>query len=322
MNNCARVDSIFYQVQVGDSLSKIIRRYYGVLPLSRQSSIIETILLENPEIKNPDRIYPGQVLLMDVPIQYCEPGDIHTPVIEADNDTVKTLKENLQNTTPQERNMISHLAPIMIGTGSANLSMIEYTFKTNAPLISEIAESYNNYKNGQITKGQYDYQRRKNISRLKQKLGPTKLAINHKKPLNEILRISRKKTTSPVHVLNNQTKQMTQLSRLAAKGGTVLSVVGLGVACYDIAHTDNQQQKNEILVENIGSLAGGLLYGTAVTTALILMATPVGWIAALVIGAGGILASYTAGQAAKKLYSSYGSTIDLVSAAKLNGICN
>ena len=199
--------------------------------------------------------------------------------------------------------------------------MIDHTFKTNAPLISEVADAYNDYKAGKITKGQYDYKRGKLINKLRLKLGPTRLAINIKKLLNEIVRISQKKGTAPTHILSQQTRKMTRLSKLASRGGVVLSIAGLGVACYEIANTENQQQKNEILVENLDGFAGGLAYGVAASLAILVMATPVGWVAALVIGAGGVLASYGSSQLAKSFYTTYGTNLDLVSSTNIDGFC-
>ena len=112
---------------------------------------------------------------------------------------------------------------------------------------------------------------------------------------------------------------MRNLSRLASKGGVVLSVVGLGVACHEIASTDDKQQKNEILVESMGGVGGGILFGAVVT--VLLVGTPVGWVAALAIGVGGVAASYGSGVALKEFYSIYGSHVDIVSGTKINEIC-
>jgi len=46
------------------------------------------------------------------------------------------------------------------GTGSTGLIMVDTSFKTNASLIAKLAENYNEYKSGKITKGQYDSRRR------------------------------------------------------------------------------------------------------------------------------------------------------------------
>lgn len=53
--------AIFYEVKKGDSLSKIAKRYYGD-PMK-----FRTIFEANrPMLKDPDKIYPGQVLRIPV----------------------------------------------------------------------------------------------------------------------------------------------------------------------------------------------------------------------------------------------------------------
>lgn len=53
----AQPQSQFYTVQSGDSLSKIAKQFYG--DANRYSAIFEA---NRPMLKDPDEIYPGQVL--------------------------------------------------------------------------------------------------------------------------------------------------------------------------------------------------------------------------------------------------------------------
>jgi len=315
-------DTIFYQVKSGDNLSTIIKRYHGNISSQQQKSILKKILVDNPEIKNPNVIYPGQVFVMDIPQHYCAvPGLPKAPVIQTDEQVAKVLKQILQKTTPQENGLFSAIAPIMLGTGSSSIMMIDQTFKSNAPLVSEMAENYNDYKVDKLTKGQYDYRRKTLLNRLKVKLGPTNFLLNGSKSPNEVLRISRKKGSVPTQTMTQQINRMGTLSKLASSGGVVLSVAGLGVACHQIANTDDQLQKNEILVESLGGVVGGAAYGMVATLTVMLMATPVGWTAALVIGIGSVVSSYGAGQLTKNYYLANGAHIDLASATKVNELC-
>ena len=93
------------------------------------------------------------------------------------------------------------------------------------------------------------------------------------------------------------------------------------MACHEIASTDNVQKKNEILVESLGGLTGGVAFGFATGVTLLIMATPVGWVGALIIGIAGAGFSYGTGLSAKKLYSTYGTSIDFASATKISAIC-
>ncbi len=94
------------------------------------------------------------------------------------------------------------------------------------------------------------------------------------------------------------------------------------IACHDIAHTDSRQEMNEILVEAVGGILGGLAYGLGVSTMIVLMATPVGWVAALVIAGAGAGVSYGVGKIARNAYSMKYGHVDLVRHLSLDGICS
>ena len=210
----------------------------------------------------------------------------------------------------------------MLGSGTAKLSMIDTTFKTNSPLLTEMVDNYETYKRGQITKGQYDYRRSRLITQLTTNLGPTNLLLNGTHAPTEVLRVSRTKGTAPTQPITQKIDQMGQLSRAASKGDVALSVVGLGIACHQIANATSQQKKNEILVESIGGLAGGIFYGLAVGVGVALMATPVGWVAALAIGVGSVAASYGGSRALRKLYDARGKHIDFATKSGVASACS
>ena len=114
---------------------------------------------------------------------------------------------------------------------------------------------------------------------------------------------------------------MASISKYVSRGGFVLSAASLGVSCYNIAGTDDRHQKNEILVESVGALGGGLIYGGVATLTIVLMATPVGWIGALVIGIGGALTGTAAGMGSKYLYNSKFKRIDVAKITKVDQVC-
>ena len=320
--NLSDFDSIFYNVKSGDSLSRIVNKYYGNVGLAKQQSIINNILANNPEIKNSNIIYPNQTLLIDIPKRYSPaPGIPRLSPIKTDEEVARALKQHMDKMSPQEKNMMAALAPLMLGTGASGMTMVDKTFQTNAPLIAKIAELYNDFKAGKITRGQYDYGRRKVINLLQQKLGPTNLLLNGSRAPNEVLRISRKNNTVPTQVLTREVNRMANLSKLASRGSAILSVAGLGVACYEIANTDNKPKKNEIFVESLGALGGGLLYGAATTVTILFMATPVGWTAALLIGIGSVAAGAIGSSILKNTYDTYGNNYDIATASGVSRLC-
>ncbi len=209
----------------------------------------------------------------------------------------------------------------MLGAGSAKMSTLETTFSTNRPLLQEIVENYETYKAGRKTKGQYDYQRQKLMSRLSSNLGPTNLLLNGGQPPSEVLRISRTKGSIPTQPIERQLNKMAMASRLSKVGGVVLTGVGLGIACQQIAHAQSQSEKNEILVESGSSAVAGVLYGLGVSLALIITATPVGWVAALAIGIGGALTGAATGKGMLKLYNTMGGPVDFAAMTEADQVC-
>ena len=315
-------DTVLYRVKPGDSLNKIINHYFGTVTLQTRNELIDDIVRKNSALKNPNVIYPNQLLQIDIPPQYCASplANKITPFINMDKGHLKSLQNQYRAANPKERSLLSALTPVMLGAGAASVTMVDKTFKTNTPLVANIAEIYNDFKSGKITKGQYDGQRKKILSKLKAKLGPTNLLLNGNKPLNEVIRISRKKGKKPTKNIAQQVKRMGKLSKLASRGGGVLlSATALGVSCYEIANTEDITKKNEILVENLGALGGGLIYGTIVT--VLLIGTPIGWIAALAIGVGAALTGYGAGQGVKYLYTKSGTKVDITKAMGVNHLC-
>ena len=98
-------DTVFHEVQGGDTLSAIIKQYYRATSPQQRKDIISQILLKNSKIKNPNLIYPGQIIVMDVPRQYtATPGFPRPPTIQANEEVIETLKQNLESATPPERN--------------------------------------------------------------------------------------------------------------------------------------------------------------------------------------------------------------------------
>lgn len=86
-----------------------------------------------------------------------------------------------------------------------------------------------------------------------------------------------------------------------------------------IADTDDRQEKNEILVETVTGTGVGLALGVAV--GIFLVSNPVGWGAALVIGAGSAVASYSAGKISRSAYTLSGSKVDFVSGTGVDRVC-
>lgn len=312
-------DTIFYRVRSGDSISKIIQHYYGPIPAQQRDAIISQIQADNPSVKNPNQIQPNQLLQISIPPQYCsvDGNRGRTPILRVDPKLIKPLQRQWQRATPNERKMLSTLTPLYLGAGSASMTMLKQTFNANKPLMVEMVKNYEVYKTDGITKNQYDYQRKKIVTRFNQKMGGLTRLLNPTRPQSEALRISRTKGRAPTVNITQQITRMGTIAKNATRGSALLTVVGLGLACNDIANTDNTQKKNEILVESVGGVFGGAATGVVI----LLMFTPVGWVGALAVGVVGAAGGFGVGKVSGYVYNTYGQKVDIASATGVSTFC-
>ncbi len=223
--------------------------------------------------------------------------------------------------SPKERTVLSQIAPVMLGTGAVSLTAIKTSFATNAPQLQTLVKLYDDYKAKKLTKGQYDYRRRKTIKAFESRLGQLKNILGRKKSHRQILRISRRKGRAPTSNITRQMGRMGKIAKFASRGGALLTVAGVGLACNEMANTNNTLEKNHILVESLGSVAGGLAFGAAATITLIVMATPVGWVAALAIGVGSVASSYAGSQTFKGIYDQFFKSKDIAGITGISTLC-
>lgn len=102
---------------------------------------------------------------------------------------------------------------------------------------------------------------------------------------------------------------MGKIAKNATQGSALLTVIGLGLACNDIASTDDTQKKNEILVESVGGVFGGPATGVVI----LLIFTPVGWV--------GAVGGFGAGKVSGYVYNTYGQQVDIASATGVSKFC-
>jgi len=340
-NKSTPYDKVLYKVSTGDTLSKILKLYYGdsALTFSNFTNYLDTIKRDNPKIIDVNKIYPGQLILLRVPVMSSEAGavnstqhyDEHMGVCNADyeSDPYETLFwpviDSWKTMPVAEQDALQALAPFYLGAtlGLGGMSMttssIDSLFKSNIPALNEIKIKYEAYKAGRITKGQYDYARRQILNRLSSNLGPVKKALYGNKRPHEVIRINRAKNSVPTGKITQQAQRLSKMSKIASKGGIILSAVGLGVTCHQVAHANTGYKKNEIMYESLGGLGTGALYGVGLT--IILASNPIGWVAALTIGAVGAGLSYGGGKAMGNLYTSLGEETDVAHFSTIDKLC-
>lgn len=185
-----------------------------------------------------------------------------------------------------------------------------------------MVENYESYKSGDLTKGQYDYRRRKLVTQLSQKLGPTQWLLNGTSDLSEVLRISQRARTEPVAPLKQQALKLVRSAKLASAGGIALTAVSLGMACRQIAEAESTEEKNGILVEAVIATGVSLGLGSGAALAVFLIWGPLGWVASLVVAAGAAAAGILAGKSARNFYEIKGQGVDLVGPSGIGTLCS
>jgi len=189
----------------------------------------------------------------------------------------------------------------------------------NHEIIRKISTVYEEFKNGEITKGKYDYRRKTLVEDLKKRIGPLDKHLFNGKTVSQGLRINRKLSIPATQDITRYADKLTKLSRLATTGNVILAGVGVAMACKKIGDTDDRQKKNEILVETTVSTG----VGAGVALGLILVSNPFGWAVLISIGVGTAVGGYLAGKVAAHAYSSTSfKEYDLVEMAHVDQLCN
>jgi len=317
-------DTLLYRVSPGDTLPKILQKYHGHLDSTLLSALTQKVLADNPTI-NPAMLKPDQLISLKIPQHYCAaPADSYRPpLLSTESERwLSELERTWERSTREERDLLSILLPASLGLGGAKMSMIDITFSTNAPILQEMVNNYEDFKAGKKTRGQYDYQRKKLITKLETKLGPTNVLLNGRKKPTEVLRISRSRGTTPTEPIESKLRTMQKTAKLAKAGGVMLTGVSLGIACEQIASATTQREKNDFLVESAGGFVGGIVYSFASSVAVALMSTPVGWFGSLVIGLGAAATGYSMGRFVLKLYDITGAKVDFAQLSGIGSLCS
>jgi len=311
----------FHRVRPNDTLTQIIADYYGVSGSGMQPHI-QAAMQDNPEITDPDRIRPGQLIVLRQSLL----GPFGESVSMADCEYVKSLWEGMNRPAQEAVIKTSPWYP-MIATGLAStgstLFTLQHTLRSNLSILNEIPRKYQLYKADKITKGKYDYFRQQRLKQYTNNIGPIiKHAIYGSKTPQQVFRIDRGKPLAKSTITMQQhMKKLTTISKIASKGTIVLAGVGLAVSCAEIANTKDRLKKNEIAVETIGSTIAGGIGGVIV--GVFLFSNPVGWTVILAIGAATAFTSIAAGKTLANVYKSTGlKKYDVVSELGIDKICH
>ncbi|MFZ3420418.1 LysM peptidoglycan-binding domain-containing protein [Vibrio harveyi] len=331
-NSVNRYTSI-YSVRPGDTLSKIILKFYQVRYGSNEyKAALQQITSDNPQVNDPDKIKIGQSLILR---KLNTPTGVESRPISANAQTISEADQKQFDSTVKalsipEREAFWALSwlddnwgPASAGIGASFASMgflLGSESKGNISELKKLDGLYQDYKAGRLTKGQYDYRRRKLLETVAKNLGPTEKLFFNGQKARESMRISRKGGVPATSAIKKNTDKLAKLSKAVAKGGTVLTAVNLGLACDQIARAKTDVERSSIIVETAASTAVGTLAGAAI--ALVVLATPVGWVSALVLGTVSSFGSYTIGKMAARTYKEHYSGINIAANTGIGDVCS
>jgi len=295
----------------------MIRDQYG-LSGSRAKPILDKVLRNNPDIINPNLIYPGQLVLLRFP------WDAPDTSSQTLNDLIYT-KQTWRQASRREQESMADLAYVyrtlglmLVGT-SIPLSATNTLLGSNIKPLEEIAEAYNDYRTGKITKGQYDYARRKIIVAFRKNIGSGERLLFGSKRASQVLRMKPGGGPKATQPMLAQVNRLSKISKYASRGGIILTGVSLAATCHQISNTPDPVERSKIAVEAIAGTATGVLTGIAV--GVFLVSNPVGWGVAVAIGVGSAATGYFAGQAAGTIYEQNFRHVPVVETLSIDRIC-
>jgi len=309
----------FHRVRPNDTLSQIITDYYGVDWSSGQLHL-QTLLQDNPEISNPDKIRTGQLIVLRQSLL----DSFGESVNVADCEYVKSQWESMNRLDQDAVIKISPWYPTISASTAvtgATLFTLEKTLSSNLPSLKDIPKKYEQYKAGKISRGQYDYFRQRQLKHYTNNIGPMiKHSVYGSQTPQQVIRIDRGKNLIKSTVsMQQHMNKLTKIAKVASKGSIVLVGVGLAASCVQITNTKTRLEKNEIAVETIASTGVGA--GLGIVASVFLLSNPVGWTVILAVGAATALASVGAGKGFGYLYKTRASHIDLVDELGIDKIC-
>jgi hypothetical protein len=303
-----------YAVQPGETITTIIHKLYGWSPPTRRyGEILDAIKALNPEVPNLHNLWPGTVLRVSdrAPAVLVPPGPLF---LSASPDPAE--RRQMWAMAWAERSGLL-LAPGAVAMGTAANLLSE----GNLALLRQVGDEYAAYKasGGRITKGQYDHRRRVLVRQFADHAGPMEKLLFGGARTQEEIRIARAGGVPYDANIQRQVGRLRQLGKAAGAGGILLGGVGVTAACYQIAHTVGQKEKNEVFVDTVTSTVLGAWTGYAV--GVFVLSNPVGWGVALLLAAGGTIGSLAAGKLAAIGYDTLGSPIDFVSGLGIDKVC-
>ena len=312
-------DLYFHHVAPGETLSGIVNSYYPGQVIGMQDKI-KQVLIDNPSIKNPNMIKPGQLIVF----RTASNTMCLAPIELNETNKVKKLWETLNS---ENKKAIKETAPIYNGLslglagGGTALFTLEKTLRSNMSLLNGIPDAYQQYKSGAITKYEFDKIRKSKLNLYTKNIGPViNKGIYGDTKVKNAFKLPPGRSLNATKSMTQHLSKLSKISSAVSKGGVVLAGVGLASSCYQVSQAETLPEKNEIAVKAISSTIAGAAIGVVAT--VFLVSTPVGWGIILVAGAISAAGSWGAGELAGSVYKSNFSDADVVNSLGITSVCN
>lgn len=134
------------------------------------------------------------------------------------------------------------------------------------------------------------------VKRIKGRLGPTQRFLFNGVGTKDALFHGVPQSLRPDPITISAAERIKQVAGAAKFGGAALVLVDAALTCQKLSATA-PKDKVQTAYREIGGFAGSVLTGMVVGVAVVSMATPVGWLGAIVISAGAAYGGKTAGEA-------------------------
>jgi len=315
---------MLYPVRKGDTLTKIANEQYNAFGPAAQEKI--ALIMElNPQIKSPDMIYAGHMLLLDFSNDNGgRPASDKQELQQAQQAWNSKPKGDQEKLAVTARTITAlGAAKAMTGAGGTALGQIETVLSTNRRHYHNAALEYVRYKRGIITKPRYNELRRLHLGHFQDNLGPLEKPLFRNKTVLETFRMSPGRSANPTAPYLRQIDNLEKLRNKIDRGGLVLDFVSLGLDIYDIATTEDSVEQDKKFVSLVTGTAASAVTSavgkkiaqvgiTRLVVGVALASTPIGWGTALVIGVGSIVAGELVSNAASDVYEKHFSHIRIV----------
>lgn len=287
----------YHVVRPGDQLYQVLRAHYGDAAFfADQDGLVGQVQSVNPQITDINMIFPNQVIALPS-VGPADPiADVPQSVLVHSGEMCRAISGSAPETFDAVKLMEQ------VGLGGATMmgsyfSEGQKALKAGLGNVQQVESFYQKYKAGEMTKGQYDYARRKMLDATDQRMGIFKGRSIGPAPARELFRIKPRSADPFINYKTNITKLNTGMAKVKVGGG-LLTIAQAGYTVQQIHTADDNRKRTGLVLETVGSAAGGMAAGAL---AVLVIGTPVGWTALLVVGAVSVIGGAGGAVLANKL---------------------